>query len=200
MCVSESFSPNALTASFDRESNRLGIHDYRTSRAYFITLVSSQRKFLFGNISDMQMAPSSTGVLISQTWQSLPAHFPAIRLDDFVLMPNHFHAIIWLTPVGAELSSAQRIGSRDAQPSATPDDPVKVASLSTVIQSFKSFSTREINKQQGTPGASIWQRGYHDHIVRNQTDLETIRTYIRQNPLRWHEDELSDACQPLGGA
>ena len=61
-------------------------------------------------------------------------------------------------------------------------------SLPTVVRAFKSAVTRRINQIRDTPGGTVWQRGYHEHVVRNEHDLERIRRYIRENPARWHED------------
>jgi hypothetical protein len=61
--------------------------------------------------------------------------------------------------------------------------------LSAVLGSFKSASTRGINRLRGIPGAPIWQRNYHEHVIRNETDLDAIRQYSVDNPLRWELDE-----------
>jgi len=66
--------------------------------------------------------------------------------------------------------------------------------LSTIVGSFKSASSRLINTLRGTPGAPLWQRGFYDHVVRNDDDLARIREYIATNPLRWSLDEENPAA------
>jgi hypothetical protein len=64
----------------------------------------------------------------------------------------------------------------------------RAGSLGTVVGAFKSAVTRRINQHRGTPGASVWQRNYHDRIIRNERHLHAARRYIRDNPAKWHED------------
>jgi REP element-mobilizing transposase RayT len=182
-----------LQSAARRKSIRLIGHDYSLPGAYFITIVTQGRRNFFGRLLNECFHPTEEGKWVESIWNGMPDHFPLIRLDDFVVMPNHFHAILWIessktnkpslasvsavpSGVGAELSSAQGLTSQS-----TP-------SLSTIIQVFKSFSTREINKSRGTTGP-VWQRGFHDHIIRNPEDLENTRNYIRLNPAKWDDDE-----------
>jgi len=96
-------------------------------------------------------------------------------LDGFVVMPNHVHGIIVLTDdsaVGAGLKPA----------------PTKMHALPEIVRAFKTFSARAINACQGLRGASVWQRNYYEHVVRDESDLSRIRKYIEENPARWAED------------
>jgi putative transposase len=65
----------------------------------------------------------------------------------------------------------------------TPD------SIGTIIGQFKSVVTKRINKLRGTPGARLWQRNYYEHVIRNEMDLNDIRQYILDNPVKWDMDE-----------
>jgi putative transposase len=109
------------------------------------------------------------GTLVKDCWHDLPRHYPNIELDAFVVMPNHVHGVVVL--VGAGLRPAPT------------DHP-----LTEVVRAFKSFSSRKINEVRGTLGLPIWQRGYYEHIVRDDKSLSRIREYIVNNPLRWEFD------------
>ncbi len=96
--------------------------------------------------------------------------------DEFVVMPNHIHGIVWIVdPVGATGRS----------PLQTSHGPAP-RSLGAFIAGFKSAVTRRINALRGTPGAPVWQRNYYEHIIRTDRALEAIRRYIQANPHRWH--------------
>jgi REP element-mobilizing transposase RayT len=62
-------------------------------------------------------------------------------------------------------------------------------SLATIVRSFKSATTKQINELRSTHGAHVWQRNYYEHVVRSDRELNAIREYIEQNPLKWAEDE-----------
>ena len=103
-----------------------------------------------------------TGQIVSAIWQKIPQHFPNVELDEFILMPDHLHGIIVI--------------SEQAEQS---------ISLATIIQNFKSVSTRKINKITQNSGVSIWQRNYHERIVRSDQDLDRLRQYMLTNPENW---------------
>ncbi len=158
-----------------RKPLRLKGYDYSGAGYYFVTICTQNRIRLFGDGGRAGLEPAPTnafGELVTQTWLELPAHTVGIRVDKFVVMPNHFHGIVILENgcVGA--------GSKPAQ---TP--------LSEAMRQFKTFSARKINQMRGTPGISIWQKGYYDHIIRNEPDYLRIWQYIDENPAKWAEDE-----------
>jgi hypothetical protein len=62
-------------------------------------------------------------------------------------------------------------------------------SISTIIRSFKSAVTKRINEIRKTPGAKLWQRNYYEHIIRNENELNRIREYIANNPIKWEFDK-----------
>ena len=95
-------------------------------------------------------------------------------------MPNHAHGIIWNDGnVGAERRSA---------PTTTPH--VTAGSLGAIVRAYKSAATYAINAARQTRGMVVWQRNYYEHIIRNDADLNRIRKYIAENPLKWAEDDL----------
>jgi putative transposase len=83
-----------------RRSIRLKGYDYARAGAYFVTVVAQGRQCLFGRVAAGAMVPNAAGELIRRVWHDLPARFPGIRLDAFVVMPNHVHGIIVLAPDG----------------------------------------------------------------------------------------------------
>ncbi|GAB4524986.1 MAG: hypothetical protein OHK0046_40260 [Anaerolineae bacterium] len=117
---------------------------------------------------------STLGCVIEECWEVIPDHFPHVNLDAFIIMPNHLHGIVLIE------DSAQPSVEAFARPAA--------GSLATIMRSFKSAATTKINRIRQTPGQGVWQRNYYEHVIRNQTDLDRIRTYIMAKLARWEED------------
>lgn len=153
-----------------RRSIRLRGFDYTRQGAYFVTICAHHRACLFGEIVDDEMRCNTNGRLVHDIWTGLSEHYRHIELDAFVVMPNHFHGIVFLT------------GS-DSRPVPATTQP-----LTEVIRGFKTFSARRINQSRSTPGKAVWQRSYYDHVIRNEAGLDRIRQYIVENPARWAED------------
>jgi putative transposase len=161
------------TSSYpERRCLRLPSYDYAEVGAYFITAVTEGRTALFGQIHDGDMRLSRFGAIVEQSWRDLVNHYPHVALDEFIVMPNHIHGVVWLRDPG-------RAGVKRA-PTRHP--------LSEIIRAFKTFSARRINELRGTPGRSLWQRNYYERVVRHERELNAIREYIRANPLNWHLD------------
>lgn len=140
-----------------RRSIRLRGYDYAHAGAYFVTVCTYNR--------DLLLQAQGVQEVVSSTWHALPVHFPAVALDEFVIMPNHLHGIIIMR------------GAASSAPS-----------LGQVVRAFKSASAIEANKVLNRSGQPFWQRNYYEHIIRNDHDLNRIRQYIRDNPLAWDED------------
>ncbi|WP_416412194.1 transposase [Pantoea sp. App145] len=79
-----------------RKNLRLPYYDYKSAGAYFVTLVTRQRAPLFGHIENTQLMSSRFGIIAEQEWSMLPSRINKLKLDAFVLMPNHLHGILWL--------------------------------------------------------------------------------------------------------
>ena len=125
----------------------------------------------------------------NESWVSQSSHYH----DEYVIMPNHIHAIIMIHVYGrGEAFEEVHVSQRNHRSNASP---LRVArgtakgSLGAIVQNFKSISTRRINKYNDTPGKTFWQRGYYDRIIRNRDELASIRKYITENPLNWELDE-----------
>jgi REP element-mobilizing transposase RayT len=168
---------NELTGYHNRRSIRLRGWDYSQSGYYFITVCCHDRnKHLFGDLVRTEpdrshMVINQFGEIIHATWNDLPNHVPGIILDEFIIMPNHIHGII-------------RIPSRISTP------------LPEIVRQFKTFSAKKINTAQKTPGITVWQRDYYEHIVRTEKELFAIRTYIKENPKHWIEDAENHIAHP----
>jgi REP-associated tyrosine transposase len=114
----------------------------------------------------------------------IPKHFDTALVDEFIVMPNHVHGIVMIRDVGAR--HAVPVSRRFGKPAA--------GSLAAIVGSFKSATTRRINELRQTPGISVWQRNYYEHVVRGDDSLDRIREYITSNPARWDVDRENPAA------
>jgi REP element-mobilizing transposase RayT len=156
-----------------RRSIRLKDYDYSRSGAYFVTICVRQRECLFGEIKSGEMHLNKYGRMVEASWDDLPNHYHHVEIDESIVMPNHIHGIIVLNNVGAGLKPA----------------PTKQHGLPEIVRAFKTFSARQINHILNTPGIPLWQRNYYERIIRDERELNAVREYIRQNALKWDEDE-----------
>ena len=184
-----------------RRSIRLKNYDYSQTGYYFVTICCYQKQCLFGDIVDGLMQLNQYAEIVAENYQWLSQRYPYLILDEWIVMPNHFHGIMILT------DQPRRGGSRTAPTMETaptlnrqdviltdknlPINPeLKRKSLGRLIGAFKTVTTKQINQIRNTPGAKIWQRNYYEHIIRNERSLDNIRQYIINNPLSWHKDRL----------
>jgi putative transposase len=141
-------------------------YDYGQNGAYFVTICAHERQHLFGDVVDDVMHLNALGQIAETFWNSIPQHYPTVELDAFVAMPNHVHGILLLT---GDVTDEQR------------------PTLGHVIGSYKAIVTRTIRQQTGTQQV-VWQKRYHDHIIRNADSLKRIRQYVLHNPALWQQD------------
>jgi putative transposase len=172
-----------------RNSIRLRAHDYTSSGAYFVTVCAAQKQHLFGDILEGEMALNDLGRIVLECWNALPEHFPNVALDEFVVMPNHVHGIVLIErpPVGARHASPLHATEK-------PKNGVPAGSLGAIVGSFKSAVTKRVNESRGPPGVPVWQRNYHERIIRSDRELEDTRRYVTNNPLAWALDEYGVAA------
>jgi putative transposase len=170
-----------------RHSIRLAEYDYTLPGAYFVTIVTHQREYIFGKIHETQVHLTPIGETALACWLGIPVHFHNVSLDEFVIMPNHIHGIIIINDVSSvgtrHASSLQKPSQHDK-----PHGP-KPNSLGAIIGNFKSAVSKRINEQRTAPGAPVWQRNYYEHIIRDEKDLNSIRKYILENPMQWVEGD-----------
>ncbi|MDZ4673005.1 MAG: transposase [Gemmatimonadota bacterium] len=157
----------------ERKSIRRRGFDYRLPGPYFVTLVSAQRLPRFGVVCRGRVVLTEAGQIVATRWLTIRSIDPDVWLDEFIVMPDHFHAIVGLQ------------GGSMGVPSAPPGRFVRPArSLGSLIAQFKATTTRLINQSIEGNRRPVWQRNYYERIIRNQPELERIRRYIITNPKR----------------
>lgn len=169
-----------------RRSIRLKEYDYTQPGAYFVTICAHGRAPLFGDVVDGEMRLNEYGEIVRAEWfktAQLRSHV-VLHEDEFVVMPNHIHGIIWIVD---DVGATRRVAPTKTNPPAGPAP----GSIGAIVGQFKSAVTRRINQRRGTPGVRVWQRNYHEHIIRHERALNAIRRYIAENPLRWHLDRYN---------
>ena len=184
-----------------RRSIRLKGYDYAQPGAYFVTIVTQDRACLFGAVADEEMQLNNAGQIAKAAWDELPARFPSVRLDAFIVMPNHVHGIIM---VGAQFIAPQKtpptnVGAQFIVPpdgfgTATINQGAinRAPTLGEMVRAYKAASTRLI-RQAGTPDFA-WQRNYYEHVIRDEESLSRMRQYILNNPVRWEFDRENPAA------
>ena len=188
-----------MNTALHRNSTRLRDYDYASSGAYFVTVCAAQRSHLFGEIVDGQMILNDVGRIALEEWQVSAQIRSELALDEFIIMPNHLHGIIWILEenptVYSHASSASGVGASGEKPlrGNVVSGPAK-RSLGAFIAYFEAAVTKRARAASSNADLQIWQRGFHDHVVRNHSDLERIQTYISVNPLEWHLDEYAVAA------
>jgi putative transposase len=156
------FRPNSL---------RLNGFDYKQPSMYYVTICTHNREYIFGEIENSTMALSDLGKVVHSCWVDLPNHYPEIEIKEFVIMPNHIHGIILIKDHNSEINPSNLYG------------------LTEIIRGFKTFSAKEINAIRKTKGFSVWQRGFHDRIIRGKDELDRIKKYVLDNPKNWPSDK-----------
>jgi REP element-mobilizing transposase RayT len=156
----------------DRKRLRAEGYDYHEPGWYFVTLCTQDRKCVFGAITNDLVELSPAGQMVDDHIRLLPEMFPNVGVDSFVTMPNHIHAIITLEPVAGERS------------------PV---SLSDFVAAYKRITTHDYIRnvrESGWPPfpGKLWQRSFHDTIIRSDRQVDRLRDYIEANPYLWSKD------------
>ena len=160
--------------TFHRRSIRLKGHDYSDDGFYFITICIKDRHCYFGRVIDGKMVLNEKGQIVKNKWlNTANVRQGDVILHEYVVMPNHFHAIVEIC----------RGGVRDSTDRGVCDTPLRSPSktLGAIVRGFKSAVTKQI-------GFPIWQRNYYEHIIRNAHAFERISNYIRNNPAQWNKD------------
>ncbi len=156
-----------------RKPTRLKGYDYSTAGAYFITICVKNRKELLSKIIAGQgLAPAENhltayGNIAKEQIVLLESRYNGIKIDKYVVMPNHIHMLISIAESSAGASPCPTI----------PD----------ILCAFKSISTR-LCKIAGLNERHLFQSSYHDHIIRDKNDYQKIWEYIDTNVQRWDKD------------
>ena len=158
-------------------SARLTDYDYGSNGMYFVTICTRNKEQYFGDIvaDSATLQPSTIGQAVFDCWQAIPTYFPFVELDAFQLMPNHLHGVVCICKSDKEQTSWQpnRFGPQRGN-------------LAAIIRGFKMGVTKQALLHQIEFG---WQPRYYDRVVRNQDELDRIRTYIENNPAKWVDEQ-----------
>ena len=146
---------------YSRKPTRIPNFDYSGDHYYFVTICTHEMSCFFGNPGKLNIF----GKIAENDLQNMEHHFEHLELVKYVVMPNHIHVII---RIGCDQSAGKR------------------PNLSTVVGLYKSGVTRKIREIQ--PDLTVWQRSFHDHIIRNDVQFQKIWEYIENNPLQWELD------------
>ena len=127
------------------------------------------------------------GMIVQRQWERLPHRFPHVSLDEFVIMPDHLHGLIWLGTIPGAEKTAPGVGKLRA------DAGTRRGSLPAVVQAFKAasaFYAKPITSGPGwtAPVSRFWQRNYDEQIIRDKSHLAAVRRYIRNNPKMLFDD------------
>jgi putative transposase len=166
--------------SFHRRSIRLPEYDYSHPNSYFVTICATERRCLFGMIRAGEARLSTAGQVVEEEWLRTAQVRPYVALDEFVIMPNHFHGILAIAKAHEGTARRAPTGQQFGRPIG--------ASLPSIMGAFKSAVARRINLDLGTPGAPVWQRNYYEYVIRDEPARNRIREYIINNPLSWDLD------------
>ena len=165
-----------------RRSIRLKEYDYSRPGGYYVTIVTQNRVCLFGDVVAGKMALNDWGRIVQRCWLEIPQHYPSVSLDEFIIMPNHTHGIIMINDGNQHIVGVQNFESqRNRYQHIIP------RSLGSIMRGFKIGVTKWF--RENTEVYNVWQRNYWEHVIRNDYDLNQIREYIINNPLKWELDD-----------
>ena len=162
-----------------RRSIRLKDYDYSQQGTYFVTVCTYNRKCNLGKVINDEVQLNKYGHIVENEWIKIADIRKNVELDTYVIMPNHLHGILLIT---------DSRGTEHRAPTVEQFGKPVSGSLPTIIRSFKSTVTKQINRLRNTPGSPVWQRNYYEHIIRNEDGLNRIRGYIINNTIQWQFD------------
>jgi len=168
-----------------RRSIRIPGYDYSQTGWYFITTCVGDRECVFGMVDDGIIVLNALGQIVYEEWTKSSALRDNMILDEYVIMPNHFHGIVNIVDDGR---GKARVGAYHNTPLQSRPFQSPSNNIGSIVRGFKSAVTKRINLLRHTPGAAFWQRNYYEHIIRDEEDLNRIRQYVIANPMKWQED------------
>ena len=142
-----------------RKTIRIPGFDYATANFYFITICTDNKRTIFGKPGQL----NSLGLIAESCILQIEKIYPGVRVDNYIIMPNHVHAIIVIDPL--------------------EDAPT----LTNIVGCYKTAVTKQI--RQIYPNIVVWQRSFYDHVIRNQKSYEKIWEYVQFNAQKWDEDD-----------
>jgi hypothetical protein len=156
--------------------------DYASGGTFFITICTYQKRCIFGDVADGAMQLSDIGRIADAQWRITAAIRTGVVLDEFGVMPNHVHAVVFVPP------SPKHDGG--AAPRRAP------RSLASLVGGYKSAVTSAVRRMLGDPAFEVWQPRFYEHGIRTQPGLERARRYVRENPARWDRDRENPNRKP----
>lgn len=142
----------------ERKANRIPKYDYSTPNYYFVTICTHEKQCIFGSVENL----NGYGQIAAELLLKIPEHFPNAAMDKYVVMPNHIHAIIILRDAPAEHRK----------------------SLSIILGQYKAAVSQKLHRSM--PGRKIWQKSFHDRVIRSEQGYLEAWRYIDENPVRWY--------------
>ena len=178
---------------YRNESARAPWWNYANDGAYFVTICTAGREWLFGEIANNEMNLSPIGEIVYQEWNVSFDMRAELFCDTFVIMPNHIHAILRIDNNIVGTHDIVGTNGSASLPSPKPPNNTGVAyrtpkSISSFMAGFKSAATKRINEYRISPKMPVWQTRFHDHIIRNDAEYQRIYNYIETNIQNWEKD------------
>jgi putative transposase len=168
-----------------RRSIRLQRMDYSQPGAYFVTICAFLKHCLFGRVESGRMDLSPIGEVVRACWVGIPNHFPGVKADIFVVMPNHVHGILAIEERARRavpLRDEERFEAfRKAMPGSVP----------TIVRNYKASVTKLARDTTGNRGMQVWQSNYFERVLRSGEELANASRYIQENVAMWHLDKLN---------
>ena len=205
---------NSISNKYHRRSIRLKGYDYSQEGFYYITICCQDKICRFGNVKNDKMILNDVGNIANNCWREIPNHFPNVILHEYIIMPNHIHGIIQLTTNDSlvvannyspenhdslvrannysplqcittkNIITETNMGAKNVSPLHCKSPSQTIGSI---IRGYKIGVTKWV--RQNTDIYNLWQRNYHEHIIRNTKSYQSIVEYIVNNPVKWQEDE-----------
>ena len=191
---------------YHRRSTRLKGYDYSRPGFYFVTICTKNRQHLFGEIMNNVMHLNDAGKMVLNCWLEIPGHYSNVKLHEFIIMPNHIHGILEIIEKQNPLTSNNpQVGVQYFEP--LPGDYLNEepqsrkqghlkhryqhiipGSLGSIIRGFEIGVTKWFRKN--TDIHNVWQRNFHDTIIKSKWSFRIISRYIINNPKNWDDDEF----------
>jgi len=184
---------------YRNESSRAQWWDYANVGAYFITICTAGREWLFGEILNNEMHLSPIGEMVYQEWNVSFDMRAELFCNTFVIMPNHIHAILRIENGIVVGTHGIVVGTHGRASRQTPTPPMPTntgvayrspKSISSFMAGFKSAATKRINEYRNSPKMPVWPKRFHDHIIRNDAEYQRIYNYIETNIENWEKDKF----------
>ncbi|MTJ08983.1 MULTISPECIES: transposase [unclassified Anabaena] len=170
-----------------RRSIRLTDYNYAQAGAYFVTICTYQKQCWFGDVKQGEIQLNQIGQIVVQEWLKSSEIRQEIELDEWVLMPNHLHGIVWIKDQDQGKGDAYSERSYCIQ--GFNQEGLQSRSLGSFINGFKCSVTRRVNLIRYDSDVSFWQRNYYESVIRSEEHLSNIKQYILSNPQNWEDDE-----------